>query len=719
MASALFQDPCHPYAVHLIELLHRRHGHRAVCFFTDRKMRVREASAYPTLRSPLVEAVYDVSIDALGPFAERLRRRHDIVGVVPFAEPTVLAAAELAERLDLGWNDVETIRRFRDKHALKEHLRAHYPQIRVNSSRLVRGLEDVLPSGKPVFARYVVKPNDGWGNRDIAYFDESTPRHLVEAVVRKAQGPLVLEEYVSGIEYFVNGQVDARGEITVVAIFRYTRVHANGCSNLDYETRNVRHADPVFALLEAYTREVIRASGLVRSPFHLEIKVDERGPCLIEAGARLPGHENAWVCNALHGGGLDVFDAAAHFYVSTADYGPLQTDWNRYDSTDAVYVHGIAMRRERICTVDGDQEVEALPCFAGWVKKPKLGDRMVPTVDSLTAPWCVLLVAHTPDPGDSDRGPKRALITEPMTADHDAAAVRQLLRINGRPAVFQRARVACLALRARAEFEVRWGVARATLPDDGAAPREVKATMRGATIELFARAADAAVRRMQLAGWVRARGRAPAPHSFTKSRVEQAREVLGWIEQYLGGPHPELGRKGAICPFVQKAAQIDRLFLAFHDEIDGSSRFALRAVLLDYAKRLKTRFPPTEADNSFASFVVVLPNIVDDRLGVMDRVHAEIKSHLMESDLMAAVFHKLCDKPAVRNGDFALYRNAPLPCIALRHMDVRDIVFLGHNRVAFERYRQRFGARFSEGRVSNDFDYVDLFHAADRRFPRK
>lgn len=385
MASVLLQDPYHPYAVRFIELLHDKYGHGAVCFFTDRRTRVCNAAAFPALRSPLVEAVYDVSLDDLAGFAERVKQRHAIAGVVPFAEPTVLAAAELSERLGLGWNDRATVERFRDKYAFKEHLRAHHPHVRVNGSRLVKTVDDVLPGGVPVFPRYVLKPNDGWGNRDIAYLDASSPRAAVEALLAGAARPLVMEEYVDGPEYFVNGQVDARGDAVVVAVFRYGRTEANGCS-VDSETRSVRRSDPAFAVVEAYARDVVRASGLTRSPFHLEVKVDARGPCLIEAGARLAGNENAWVCNRLHGDALDLFDVAAHYYVRTTDYGPMETNWARYDASSAVYVHGLASRRGRLRTVRGIREVEALPTFARWVKKPAVGDRIEPTVSSLTSP---------------------------------------------------------------------------------------------------------------------------------------------------------------------------------------------------------------------------------------------------------------------------------------------------------------------------------------------
>lgn len=709
MASVLVQDPYHPYAVRFIELLHGKYGHGAVCFFTDRRTRVCSGASYAALRAPLVEAVYDVSPDDLAGLADRVRRRHEIVGVVPYAEPTVLAAAELSELLGLGWNDRTTLQRFRDKFAFKEHLRARHRHLRVNGSRLVKTVDDVLPGGRPVFPRYVLKPNDGWGNRDVTYLDASSPRAAVEAALDRATRPLVMEEYVGGVEYFVNGQVDARGESTVFAVFRYGRAEVNGCS-VDSETRSVRRSDPAFAVVEAYAREVVRASGLRRSPFHLEVKVDERGPCLVEAGARLAGNENAWVCNRLHGDALDLFDVAAHYYVRSTDYGTIATDWARYDATTAVYVHGVASSRARVHSVEGVREIEALPTFARWVKKPGVGDRIEPTVSSLTVPWCVLLVSEAPlRPGGECPG----------QVDRDAAAVRRLVRINGRTSLTGRASALLRAARERVERDARWRLERDAPPADGAAAAAAPGASQVAA-GLAAIAVDVGVRRAQLAGLLpRAHRVAAAEGELTRARVEQARAMIEWMESFVAAPHPDLGRKGAVCPFVQKAMQLDRLFLAFHDEIDGRSRVALRAILLSYAKRLRERYPPDAADDALASYVIVFPNVPEARLPVLGRVHDETKSHLMQHDVMAAVFYRGCTKGGARNPRFALFANAALPCIVLRHMDLRDIVFLGHNRVAFERYRARYAPRFAEGAVTNEFGYVDMFAEAEKRFPRK
>ena len=51
----------------------------------------------------------------------------------------------------------------------------------------------------------------------------------------------------------------------------------------------VHRGDPAFQAVAGYSARVIKASGLRRCPFHLEVIVDEKGPCLIEAAARIKG----------------------------------------------------------------------------------------------------------------------------------------------------------------------------------------------------------------------------------------------------------------------------------------------------------------------------------------------------------------------------------------------------------------------------------------------
>jgi len=703
----LIQDPCHEYAVRFIRHFAGKYGYRAVCFYTDPQSRLEHEREFPELRSDDVAAVYQLRATELHGFAQQLRARHDVAAVVPFSEPGVLLAAEIASALSLDWAQPEVMRLFRDKFALKQHLRAARPDIRVNASWRVGTSADVFDAMAACPEGFVLKPNDGFGNRDIGRFGPRADRAGIDAYLTRMLGrEVVMEQYVGGTEYFVNGQVDAQGHVEVVAVFEYVRVSANGRHNLDFETLLVPYASDLFAELASYAARVVEASGLRRNPFHLELKRDGRGPCLIEVGARLAGKRNAFLCGELHGGGLDLFDLAAHYYLAPTPYGPLALDWKAYDAHAVRYVHGIATRRAFIYELRGVAEVEAMPEFAGWVQRPELGQEVAITVDALSMPWSVVLRAAS-------------------QADAAAAAaeVRRLLRWNETPRVWKpaglraRARLRMMGLRLRSTMQMRATALRGrpraepmpAISDIGSLIERARARV--------ARVEDALARRLQLlpidkVGRV-VRTQPPAP--LTPERVTQANAVLEWAQQYLARPHPGLGRKGPICPFVQHTIDLDRFLMSFHDEIDGTSARHLRRVVLDETDSFQRRYPAQGREGGFTSVVLVFPNLPETSLELLDRVHDELKSHLMSRDIMFSPFHARCAKPSISNAEFPVYR-APFPAFAIRHMDVRDIAFVGWNRAAFERYRERYGSLYAQGKVSDEFGYVRLYQQACGRF---
>ncbi len=395
--EVLLENPHHDYAIRFIEVIARKYGGKAVCVYTDPAERARHEIRFPLLRSAVVAASYDLKPGETEVFASHLRRHHRIAAAVPFNEPALRSAAAVGGRLGLSWNTPEVMRLFQDKFLLKEHLRTNRPDLRINASIAVEGRETVFENRRlREYQRFVLKPAAGYGNRNIGVFDSSTSASQIDAYLAPLKGvPLVMEEFIDGPEYFVNGQVDAVGRVTVFAIFLYARVAANGRTNIDHETVLIRHDDPAFGPLAAYAGEVVAATGLKRSPFHLEAKVDREGPCLIEVGARLAGHGNAILSGRLHGSGLDLFDLAAHYYLSDADYGVPRLDWTRYDATAVRYVHGISRREERIFQLRGIEAVEAMPEFRSWVIRPEVGAKVAVTRDLLTMPYSLILEAES------------------------------------------------------------------------------------------------------------------------------------------------------------------------------------------------------------------------------------------------------------------------------------------------------------------------------------
>jgi uncharacterized protein DUF6875 len=59
---------------------------------------------------------------------------------------------------------------------------------------------------------------------------------------------------------------------------------------------------------------------------------------------------------------------------------------------------------------------------------------------------------------------------------------------------------------------------------------------------------------------------------------------------------------------------------------------------------------------------------------------------------------------------------APFPMLAIRHIDVRDIAFVGTNERAFKRYHALFSKSFAGGGVSNEFGHVSSYIQACERF---
>jgi CelD/BcsL family acetyltransferase involved in cellulose biosynthesis len=413
----LIQDPYHEYGASFIEHIHRQYGHRAVCFYTDRHARfaMRGGAAH----REAVDAEYDIDLCDLDAFIAHVRTAHNVIAVVPFSENVLLPAAQIAAQLGLKMIDPAVLRRFRDKFALKEHLRQTAPALRMNASALVRGPADVLALRElPCYRRFILKPNDGYGNRCIGLFERSDAARSIDDYFNSAPASqIVMEEFIDGVEYFVNGQVDAAGDVVVLAIFEYVRCRANGRHNIDAETILVKHGTALFDRLAAYAESVIRATGLRRSPFHLEVKLDDAGPCLIEVAARLAGNSNAVLCGELHGPQLDLIALASRHYLSDAVGGAEFLDWARYNSQSVRYVHGIASRSERIWNVAGLRAVEAMPEFHGWIRRPTIGQRLAKTTDCLSMPWSLVLKA------DSDVQAARA-----------AAAARGLIRWD-RPAL--------------------------------------------------------------------------------------------------------------------------------------------------------------------------------------------------------------------------------------------------------------------------------------------
>lgn len=416
-------DPLHDYALRFAQAIAERHGYRPLCVTTEHSS-ARQLRKQSALRD--CEHVH-VRAQDLESFGRKIRAERDVVGAVPFAESVLNAVVSILRGLGSSWNEPSVLALLRDKFALKQKLREMQPDLGIGFSRsLPAASAKALLQGEDIPERFVLKPNQGFGNRSVGFFTSRTPRSAIEEFIDSSgEQDFVLEEYIPGPEYFLNGQIDHQGGCTAVAAFRYARVWANG-RHVDWLTWKVAHASPEFAALERYSQRIFAALGLRRSPFHLEAKLVDGAPHMVELGARLAGMGNAALCNELHAGKLDVFALAADHYLHEGPQPPAGLDWAAYDAQELVYVHGVNFESGLIYSLEGIEAIERHPMFAGWVRKPALGQRLSPTVDMFSMPWCFLLRA----PANRQRALGSA-----------AEELRERLRINASPSPIRKAAV--------------------------------------------------------------------------------------------------------------------------------------------------------------------------------------------------------------------------------------------------------------------------------------
>ncbi len=433
----LIFDPQHDYALALIDRLKKITDAAPIFIYTDTRSEFYSRSVWPQVRNTDAAANFYLDRSTEDEIVAAIAKKFSVVGVVPYYEKALLPASRLLGRLHNGWNSPEVLRRFRDKSAFKDHLRSR--GIQLDPTRLVRTAAEVL--AQPLPPKYVIKPNDGFANRDVGFFDETTEHAQLESyfAAQLCDG-YILEAFLEGPEYAINGQMDHAGKAHTVNIMRYQRVADNGKKNLYHRTHHVRRTDPEFATISIYVNKLMEQTGLVRCPFHAEVVLTAQGPGLIEVGARLGGSHYAYMANEVHGLDFDVFALAAHYYLHATPYGGSMGNWEHYDRVASIHVDGRVSTTQVLYELDGVRELEALPEFRAWAVKPAPGATLWRTVDLLTVPYAFRLQSY---------GSPAQLV---QVADRAEA----LLRINAQVGVLRRLSTRVRSLLRRAWAKAAW-----------------------------------------------------------------------------------------------------------------------------------------------------------------------------------------------------------------------------------------------------------------------
>jgi len=178
-------------------------------------------------------------------------------------------------------------------------------------------------------------------------------------------------------------------------------------------------------------------------------------------------------------------------------------------------------------------------------------------------------------------------------------------------------------------------------------------------------------------------------------------QILEWVKNFLGRPHPHLGRPGAVCPFVPHSLRSNSIRLAVIRTKD-----LYPEQIENLVKRYRDIFLEMDVKGQESkiskALLLIFPDIdIEDAPKIIDSIQQKLKPLFVESGLMIGEFHKRNQSPGLHNPDFRPLRS-PVPLLAIRFMVEADLPFLQspadpHLRIRYlEAYLKRFGQKLTD-----------------------
>lgn len=184
-------------------------------------------------------------------------------------------------------------------------------------------------------------------------------------------------------------------------------------------------------------------------------------------------------------------------------------------------------------------------------------------------------------------------------------------------------------------------------------------------------------------------------------------EIMEWVQSFLAKPHPDLGRRGAVCPFVPHALKSNTIKLTvIHTK--NLDQQQVEEIVVAY-RDIFLELEPKERELAInKALLLIFPDIhIEDATKLIDGVQQKLKPFFVDAGLMIGEFHKRNQTPGQHNPNFRPLRS-PIPLIAIRFMVESDLPFLQSVddpslRIRYlEAYLKHFGQQFKdEGNFKN------------------
>jgi hypothetical protein len=172
--------------------------------------------------------------------------------------------------------------------------------------------------------------------------------------------------------------------------------------------------------------------------------------------------------------------------------------------------------------------------------------------------------------------------------------------------------------------------------------------------------------------------------------TDELKLFAGWVNNFLAKSNKNLGRTGAVCPYVQYAEEKEYFKVGIFDEPNPDAS-AIAALIRGFKEIFITMNPSNKKDEKFKAITILFPNLTETQIfEIIDGVQLQLKPEFVKQGMMIGQFYEDCQQGGLRNSNFKPLQS-PVPLLAIRYMVETDWPFLEGDKILEQAYHKIFG----------------------------
>lgn len=356
----------------------------------------------PTMLPPNLEN-FEANIVHRGIASTCEKLRHfKPVAVLTGQESGVNLADELSEEMGLMTNGTRLSPARRNKYLMIEQLRTC--GIRTAQQLKTTNLSEARHwVGERADGAYVVKPLSSASTDGVFICSQISDLDYAFEYILSSKDifdntntEVLVQSYLVGTEYIVD-TVSSCGHHYICGIWRYQKIDLPNGKRIYDKDILVSHEDPLVEELGDYVRSVLDALNIDHGPSHAEIIMTNKGPTLVEIGARLNGNMHPQFHDQCLG--HNQADLTAQAYASPTRFIKEYGGQSYRVKKPAVVMNTATAQQGTISgfnqgSIDQIRKLESVYSLS---VKFSIGKLLKPTDDLLSSPLRVFLIGSTYD----------------------------------------------------------------------------------------------------------------------------------------------------------------------------------------------------------------------------------------------------------------------------------------------------------------------------------